>query len=141
MEYYVQKKPKKFKKKTGQKRNALSYELIDTIHIKELKQYDQYDKLNPVQISIKSNIIIVELTRYRNYKYWFLADSFLFSSAITNDTDIIFITWNSLNQPKTALINVKLSKVLGEINLTQIKNWKLVEGESKWVNAVLTDSE
>ena len=119
----------------------MSYELIDTIHIKELKQYDQYDKLNPVQISIKSNIIIVELTRYRNYKYWFLADSFLFSSAITNDTDIIFITWNSLNQPKTALINVKLSKVLGEINLTQITNWKLVEGESKWVNAVLTDSE
>ena len=37
------KKNQKNKKKTGQKRNALSYELIDTIHIKELKQYDQYD--------------------------------------------------------------------------------------------------
>ena len=47
MEYYVQKK-----KKIGQKRNAMSYELIDTIHIKGLQQYHQYDKLNPVQISI-----------------------------------------------------------------------------------------
>ena len=40
-----------------QKRNAMSYELIDTIHIKGLQQYD---KLNAVQTAIKSNTIITD---------------------------------------------------------------------------------
>ena len=39
------------------------------------------------------------------------------------------------------MINAKFFKVLGVINLTQITNWKLVKGESKWVNTVLIDSE
>ena len=81
----------KKRKKIGQKRNAMSYELIDTIHIKGLQQHDQYDKLNPVQISMKSNIITAELTRYKNYKYQFLVDSLLFSLGITNDTDTILL--------------------------------------------------
>ena len=38
------------------------------------------------------------------------------------------------------MINARLFKVLGVINSTQITNWKLVKGVSKWVNAVLIDS-
>ena len=68
-----------------------------TIHIKGLEQYDQYDKLNRVQISVKSNTIITEQTRYKNYKYRLLVYGLLFSSAITNNTDTIFITCNELN--------------------------------------------
>ena len=39
------------------------------------------------------------------------------------------------------MINAKLLTVLGVINLTQIKNWELVKGEPKKMNAVLIDSE
>ena len=75
----------------------MSYELIDTIHIKGLQQLDQYDQLNPVQITIESNKIIADLARYKNLKYRFMVDGLLFSSAITNDNKIIFITCNKLN--------------------------------------------
>ena len=37
--------------------------------------------------------------------------------------------------------NIKLFKILGVINLKQTIKWELVQGESKWVNAVLIDSE
>ena len=37
--------------------------------------------------------------------------------------------------------NIKLFKILAVINLKQIIKWELVQGESKWVNAVLIDSE
>ena len=73
------------------------YELIDTIHIKGLQQLDQYDQLNPVQITIKSNKIIADLARYKNLKYRFMVDGLVFSSAITNDNKVIFITCNKLN--------------------------------------------
>ena len=75
----------------------MSYELIDTIHIKGLQQLDQYDQLNPVQITIESNKIIADLARYKNLKYCFMVDGLLFSSAITNDNKVIFITCNKLN--------------------------------------------
>ena len=75
----------------------MSYELIDTIHIKGLQQLDQYDQLNPVQITIESNKIIADLARYKNLKYRFMVDGLLFSSAITNDNKVIFITCNKLN--------------------------------------------
>ena len=75
----------------------MSYELIDTIHIKGLQQLDQYNQLNPVQITIKSNKITADLARYKNLKYRFMVDGLLFSSAITNDNKVIFITCNKLN--------------------------------------------
>ena len=75
----------------------MSYELIDTIHIKGLQQLDQYNQLNPVQITIKLNKIIADLARYKNLKYRFMVDGLLFSSAITNDNKVIFITCNKLN--------------------------------------------
>ena len=39
------------------------------------------------------------------------------------------------------MINAKLFKALGIINLTQITNWKLAKDDSKWINAVLIDSK
>ena len=56
---------------------------------------------------IKSNAIVADLTRYENYKYRFLVDSLLFSSAITNDTNAFFMICNGLNEAKAALINEK----------------------------------
>ena len=98
----------------------MSYELIDAIYIKGLQKYGQYDKLNSVQIPIKSSKMISDLERYKHYKYRFLVDRLLFSSANTNYTNAMFITCNGLNEAKAASINAKLSKVLCVINLTQI---------------------
>lgn len=49
----------------------MSYELIDTVYINRLQEYDQYAKLNSVQITIKSSNKITDLGRYENYKYCF----------------------------------------------------------------------
>ena len=45
------------------------------------------------------------------------------------------------NEVKTVLINAKLHKIIGVINLDQIKSWDLIRCESKWVSAVLIDSK
>ena len=105
----------------GQKRQ-MSYQLINKIYVKALQKFDTYDKLNRIQISIKSNKITAALNRYKIYKYFFLVDSILFSSAVTNDTNVVFITCNELNEAKAALINGKLFKIFGVISLIKISN-------------------
>ena len=105
----------------GQKRQ-MSYQLINKIYVKALQKFDTYDKLNRIQISIKSNKITAALNCYKIYKYFFLVDSILFSSAVTNDTNVVFITCNELNEAKAALINGKLFKIFGVISLIKIRN-------------------
>ena len=60
-----------------------------------------------------------------------MIDGHLFNSAISNNTNTIFIIANGLNDRKDGLINVKIHKTLGIINLTEIKDWNLVKGKSK----------
>lgn len=47
------------------------------------------------------------------------------------------ITSIRLNKAHQVLINGKLRITPGVINLTQIKNWNLVKGESKWISGIL----
>ena len=54
----------------------------------------------------------------------------LFSASVTNSTNIIFISFNGLNDAKESLINGKLYKAISIINLDQIHNWKIIKGES-----------
>ena len=65
----------------------------------------------------------------------------LFSSSLTNDTNIIFVSCNGLNEAKNALINCKLFKSIGVINLNEIEQWKKVKRKSKCVNTTFTDPE
>ena len=65
----------------------------------------------------------------------------LFSSGLTNDTHVIFVSCNGLNEAKESLINSKLFKTLGVINLAEIEHWDKAKGKSKWTNAVFTNSE
>ena len=51
----------------------------------------------------------------------------------------MFITCNDLND--VALINGGVYKTLGVINLSQIKNWSKVKGDSNWINTAFIDSE
>ena len=119
----------------------MSYEIIDQIKIGGLQNFRRYDKLSPVDISIKDSKVNTFLSRYRRYKYRFVIDNLLFSSALTNNTNVIFVSCNGLNEAKESLINGKLFKTLGVVKITEIKHWDIIKRKSKWANAVFTDSE
>ena len=63
------------------------------------------------------------------------------SSSIEQDTNVIFLMCNGLNDAKKSLFNGKLNKTLGVVNIAGIKNWNKLEGQSKWINIVFKDSE
>ena len=115
-------------------------QIIDTIPILGIQNTD-YNFLNPIYISINSDVVIQKLTKYKNYRYRFVLESILFSSNIENETDVIFVVCNGLNNAKHALINKKLENILGVCYLTEIKDWEIIKGQSKRSQAVFTDSE
>ena len=57
---------------------------------------------------------------FKKYKCRFIANSLLFSSAIKEDTNAIFITTNGLNDAKDILINNKLFQGIGVIYISEI---------------------
>ena len=59
------------------------------------------NKINPVSVRIIDPDIQTELLFYsKKYKHRFIANSLLFSSSIKEDTKVIFITTNGLNDAK-----------------------------------------
>ena len=54
---------------------------------------------------------------------------------------MIFLICNGLNDARDSLINRKLYKSLGVININEIKDWTKLKGESKWINIIFNDSE
>ena len=128
------------KKKIGEKR-IMSSEIIDTISIIGIQKLE-YSYLNPVNIQIKSESIIRRLLLLKkNNKYRFILKSLIFSSNITNDTDIIFLISNGLNDARNIFIKDKLEQGIGICYLTEIKDWEIIKGQSKRVQAVFSDSE
>ena len=119
-------------------------EIIDEIPILGI-QNSEFNVLNPIYVSINSNDIISRLQLYRNNRFKFVLNSLLFSSNITNETDVIIITSNGLSETKQALIikNNKptLESTLGVCFLNEIPEWKVVKGASKRVQVVFSDSE
>ena len=115
-------------------------EIIDTIQILGIKNAE-YNFLYPVYISINSDVVIQKLTKYKNYRYRFVLQSILFSSNIENKTDVILVVSNGLNNAKKALINKSLESTLSICYLTEIKDWEIIEGQSKRSQAVFSDSE
>ena len=94
-------------KKTGEKR-AMNLEIFDTIFILCI-QDNNVNFLNPITISISSDIVIQKLIKYKKYRYRFLLETLLISSNIENDTDVILISFEGLSNIKQALINSKLT--------------------------------
>ena len=93
------------KRGIGQKRK-LDFELVDEIPILGI-QNSEFNVLNPIYVSINSDSIITRLQMYKNYRYRFVLQSLLFSSNIENETDVIIVTANGLNNAKEALIKKK----------------------------------
>ena len=117
----------------------MHFKIIDQVKLGGLQNFDTYDKLNPVEI--RDSKVNGFLAKFKGYKYPFVIDNLLFSSALTNDTNATFVSCNRLNEAKKSLINGKLFKTHGVINLGEIEHWDKVKGKSKWTNAVFTDSE
>ena len=76
----------------------------------------------------------------KKYKYRFIANSFLFTSSIKEDTKVIFIAINGLNDAKDILINGKIFQGIVVICISEIENWNKIKKESHWTNVILTDS-
>ena len=59
----------------GQKR-PINEQIIDSIEILGIQNND-YNFLNPIYISITSDILIQKLSKYRKYRYRFVLQSFI----------------------------------------------------------------
>ena len=61
-------------------------------------------------------------------------EGLLFSSAVKNKTEKIFVTVGGLMDAKYGFRNRKLYQTVGVINLNEIKNWNEIKKSSQWVN-------
>ena len=130
------------KKKVGSK-GKMSYQIVDEIKTVGLQNYNVYGKLNPIEINIRNWKIQRKLSRYgtQRYKYRFIIDSLLISSSVVQDTNVVLLICNGLNDAGDSLINRKLYKILGVININKIRDWIKIKGESKWINIIFNNSE
>ena len=64
----------------------------------------------------------------------FTLEELLFSSAIKNEREKIFVITNRLIDVKYHLINRKLCQRISIINLNEIKNWNEIKKSLLWVN-------
>ena len=94
------------KRKVGSK-TKISDQLADKIRIVGLQYYDLDEKLNSIEIKIRDSKIQGKLSRYGTqlYKYLFILDSLLISSSVVQDTNVIFLICNGLNNARDSLIN------------------------------------
>ena len=115
--------------------------IIDEIKIEGFQIFEQYMKINPIDIRTTDPEIQTKLLYYsKRFKYKFIANSLLFSSSIKEDTKVIFITTNGLNDAKEILINGKIFQGIGVIYISEIENWDKIKNESHWTNLILTDT-
>ena len=130
------------KRKVGCKRK-MSYQLVDEFRIVGLQDYKSDEKLNPIKINICDSEIQGRLSRYGTqcYKYGFIVHSLLISSSVVQDTNLIFLICNGLNDARDSLINGKLYKSIGVININEIKDRTKLKRESKWINIIFNDCE
>ena len=109
-------------------------EPIDTLIIRAQQDFDIGGGLNPVQIQIRDDTILNQLKKYKNIVYKITPLEMLFPASIKNNTNLIFITTNNLNGIKKAILNFKTYNILAEIDVSKIRNWDKIKGQSIWVN-------
>lgn len=100
----------------------MSQEIMKTICVLVLQNCINYKRMNPIEVSLDLNDIIKSLAKYKRFKYKFIVENLLFSSNLENNTDEIFITYNSLSDSRETLIYSKIYKTLGGIYLSEIKD-------------------
>ena len=109
----------------------MKQKIIDQVLIEGFQNFAQYDKINPVDIRITDPEIRSKLSFYSTkYKYRFIINSLLFSSAVQGDINAIFITTNGLNDAKQILVKRKLYQGIGVIFISEIENWDKIKNTS-----------
>ena len=119
-------------------------QIITSFLIQGLQKFEKYKTLNPLTIqvidaNIRKGIALYARSNYR-YKFRFIANSLLFSSAIKGDTKTIFLVSNELVDAKYILINGKFFQAIAAIYKSEIENWLQIKKQSHWVNVKLTDA-
>ena len=111
--------------------------VIDEILISG-QDLEKYHKLNPIDIKIDNSQRISTLSKYGKYRL--KITTLLISASFNQTTNVIFITFNGLNNAKKAVINGKIHNVLGVINLIEETNFDLIKSNSKWLNIRVKES-
>ena len=121
----------------------MSCQLVDEFKTAGLQNYNVFEKLNPIEINTRDRKIQEKLSRYgtQRYKYRFIVGSLLTSSSVVQDMNVIFLICSGRHDARDSLINRKVYKSIGVININEIKDWTKLKGESKWVNIKFNDSE
>ena len=109
--------------------------VIDTIRILGA-QNQNVNFINLLTVSISSDTVIQQLTKYKKRRYRFVLENLLFSSSFKNDTEVIIVSSEGLSNAKEALINSKLHNVLGVCYLSELKDWAEIKGQSKRSQAI-----
>ena len=109
--------------------------IIDAINITGLESFSNYTRLNPISITFNNNELIRYLTYSKRCKYRFIPRGLLFSASFTNDTQVIHLICDGLSGAKSSVLNGKIYKTLGQINLCEIENWEKLKKHQNWVYA------
>ena len=65
----------------------MSNVIIDEVKIGGLQSFDKYDKLNPVEVSIRDSEVNAFLSKYsKNYKYRFIINNLLVNTTLGKET-------------------------------------------------------
>ena len=113
--------------------------IIGDFEIERFQNFQQYLKINPINIRITDTDIQNKLLFYaRKYKDRFTGNNLLFSSSIHKDTKVVFVTTNGLNDAKEILLNGNLFQKIGVIYTSEIEDWKDINTTPQWTNIVLT---
>ena len=114
------------------------------VTIEALQAFDKYQKLNPIDIKITGSEVFKELTYISNrrIKYRFIPNTFLFSSSVQQETEVIFLTVTGLNEARDIFINGKSYKAIGCIYTNEIEGWdQIKKSTSNWVTCKLSNSK
>ena len=92
------------KRRVGSK-GKMSDHIVDEIRIVGLQNYNVCEKMNPTEINIGDSEIQGKLSRYgtQRYKYCFIINSLLISLSVVQDTNVIFLICNGLNDARDSL--------------------------------------
>ena len=114
------------------------------ITIEALQSFEKFKKLNPVEIKITdpgiyNKLIVKENTRV---KYRFIPNNILISSSVQEETEVIFLIVEGLNDARDILINGKLYKSIECVYTNEIEGWdKIKKTTSNWVNCKFSNSK
>ena len=125
--------------KLGKRRKTIMSEPIETIIIRAQQNFDVASGLNPIQIEIEDDRILIMLKKFKNVIYKITPLGLLCPATVTNNTQQIFITARELNGVKTSILNKKAFDLFTVIDLNKIDNWNEVKGQSFWTSVSFED--